>query len=163
MRILSLVLFCVLSVLFLTGCADIDAKAQAEIESKIDKLVEARFKAVGVDMRQKIADDLKAEFHTQLNTQNTGTFSGGAIYVLAFGVFIVICVVFVVLWLVNAYLKYKKTWHLISESIEHHSNKDNSTVKDVKRSFDLLLNKKGLKSFVLKNLEKRGLNKNFNG
>jgi len=150
----------------LSSCVDFDTNvdANAKLEAKLEAKMENKLKIVGADMRSKIAEDIKAEFNTQLNTQNTGMFSGGAVYVLALAVFIVASIVFVFIWILNQFFKYKNIWHLISESIEQHANNEKSTIKDVKTSFDSLLGqKKGLKEFVSENLKKRGLNKSSKG
>ena len=146
----------------LTSCGDFDFDTDANLDSKIEAKIEAKMEnklnIVGADMRSKIADDLRAEFNTQLNTQNTGMFSGGAVYVLALGVFIVASIVFTFIWILKQLFKYKNIWHLISESIEEHAEKEESTIKDVKQKFDTKLQENGLKEFVCKNLKKRGLN-----
>jgi hypothetical protein len=149
----------------LSSCADLDAKMEAKLNSKIDSRIEMKMKnelrIVGADMRNKIAEDLRAEFNTQLNTQNTGMFSGGAIYVLGLGIFIVASIVYVIIWGLKQLFKYKQIWHLISESIAEHS--EEATVKDIKNKFENKLEADQLKDFVSKNLKKRGLNNKSKG
>jgi hypothetical protein len=112
-------------------------------------------------MRQKIADDLEAEINSKIetHTQNTGMFSGGAIYVVAVAVAFFAFVFGTFIWLVKSLIEWKQIWHLISASIESNSKDANHAehVKKIKSEFSDSLEKTGLKSVVDKNLIKRGM------
>lgn len=181
-----------LATLCCLGCGDakLDTRANADVDvnSKIDRLVEARLeslikteispklenqieskinaeiKAVGVDMRQKVADELKAEIQSEIqtNTQNIGMFSGGAIYVVIVIVAFFICLFGTLIWLLYSLFKWKHVWHLISSSIEAYAQDPEykNHINKVKNHFDKSLQTTGLKKTVDKNLKKRGFKKN---
>jgi len=185
----KIILICSLLAFLLLGCADaqldtkvntdVDTNIKAEVESLVkmhlDSLIKAQLdtkvQGIGVDIKNKIADEIKADItaditakvtsqiSAQLSTQNTGMFSGGAIYVMGLGMFIVASIVFAFVWIVKSLFKYKNLWQIISASIEEHSHKEGSTIKDLKSSFGSLIQEKGLQKFVDKNLKNRGLNK----
>jgi hypothetical protein len=161
--------------------ANIDAKAeiQAQVESFLNAHLESLVKAevdtkvqgVGVDVRAKVADELRAQITHDLqtkidaflanNTQNTGMFSGGAIYILAAFVSFLILFFGTVIYLTKQAAKWKKIWRLVSNSIEHHANTDEhfEFARNLKSHISTSLEISGLKDIVDQNLKKRGLRK----
>jgi len=171
----------VLSAFLLAGCADakIDAKAEiqtqvdlflkAHLESLIKAQIDTKVQGVGVDIKNKLAEDIKSELQTEIqsmfaaNTQNVGMFSGGAIYVVIVVIAFFIFLFGTIVWLVKSLMNWKKVWHLLSSSIEANStDKDHAElVKKIKSQFSSTLEVTGLKQLVDQNLEKRGLRRSL--
>ena len=138
----------------------VKAEVKAAIDTKIETVIKPKMNVLGGDIQTKFDTkfkDLNAKFET--NTQNQGMFSGGAIYILAFGCFIIATIAITIVYLVKQLFKFKKLWNLVSHSLEVHTHKKDSTIKDVKTHLGSMLEVAGLKHFVDKNLKKRGLNK----
>lgn len=183
--ILPFLMCCVL----LSGCfkSDIDAKsnidAKAEIQAQVDSFLKAnldslikaqvdtKVQGVGVDIKNKLADELNAQISQELQTkvdailasttQNSGMFSGGAIYIgIVFIAFFAMLFGTIII-LAKKAAKWKKIWTLVSHSIEHQASKEKHVafISDLKSHIATSLEVSGLKNHVDKNLQKRGLRK----
>lgn len=151
---------------------EVESFLKANLESLVKAEIDTKVQGVG-DIKANLADEITADIKAQITqeldtkiqaavantTQNTGMFSGGAIYVV-----IVVIVFFALLfgtfiWLVKSLMKWKNVWHLLSQSIEEHSdNKEHSEhVKKIKQHFSKSLEAAGLKNIVDTNLKKRGM------
>lgn len=187
--LLPLCIFCVA----LSGCvdpqvdananADVDANAnvdtdintqietqvesflKANLESLVKAQVQSQVHVVGADMRQKLADQLRAEFQTQIetHTQNQGMFSGGAIYVVIVVIAFFVLLFGTIIWVINSLFKWKQIWRLLTNSIEEHADNEEhgEHVQKIKNHFLSSLEQNGLKSIVDRNLEKRGLKRKW--
>lgn len=191
MRTIPVILLC----LCLTGCIDpkinTDAKAEANINTKaeiqtqvntflkahLESLVKAqvdtKVQGVGVDVKNKLADQLTADITAQLRTeldtkinaliakttQNTGMFAGGAIYVVVVAITFLVLLFGTFIWIVRRAMKWKKVWHLVSQSIEEHTDDEEhgEHVRKIKSHFATALRMAGLKEVVDQNLQQRGL------
>ena len=177
-----LLIACVLIPTLLLGCADakVDAKADTDINTQVESLlkahleslvkaqVDAKLQGIG-DVNAKLAEEikteLKAEIKTELetkiqaavanNTQNTGMFAGGAIYVVILAIVFLVLLFGSFIYVVRSLLRWKKVWHLVSQSIEESSNQE-----QIKSKFASSLESAGLKSLVDDNLKKRGMRRN---
>jgi hypothetical protein len=184
MRTILPLLFC--SVL-ICGCiesqidTDVDAKAEIKteveaymnthLESLIKAEVNTKVQGVGVDLQGKIADTLKNEIKNELqtdidalissSTQNTGMFSGGAIYILIAFVVFVAFLFGTIIYFVKQAATWKNVWSQVSTVIERHGNHElhKETIKNLKSQISTSLEVSGLKDHVDHNLKKRGLRK----
>jgi len=194
---MRIILALLLSASLLSGCmkanvntdakaeANVDAKAEiqtqvetflkAHLESLIKAQIDTKVQGVGIDVKNKLADQLTADITAQLkteldtkmdalyakSTQNTGMFAGGAIYVVIVAVIFLVLLFGSIIYLVRSVLKWKRIWHLISQSIEECSKDDElGHIHRVKSHFATALQLSGLKGAVDQNLQKRGLRKN---
>lgn len=138
----------------------INSHFEASLNNKIDNKMDTKINLLGSDIKQKVADELRAEIQTQIetHTQNTGMFSGGAIYVSAVAIVIILCIFGTFIWLIKSVMKWKKIWHILSTCIE-----ENQSSKEIKQDFNNRVHAAGLKGHVDKNLENRGLKKKIKG
>jgi hypothetical protein len=149
--------------------ASVDSFLNAHLESLIKAEVDTKVQGVGFDIKNKLADEIstqvKQDLQTQIHsmftasTQNSGMFSGGAIYVVIVAVAFLILLFGTIIWLATMVMRWKRIWHLVSGSIEHHSNQDQhaEAIGKLKSRISTNLDIVGLKYIVDKNLEKRGL------
>ena len=151
---------------------EIESFLKANLESLVKAQIDAKIQGVG-DIKASLADEITADIKTQITqeldtkiqaavantTQNTGMFSGGAIYVVTLAVVFLVFLFGTFIWLIKALMKWKNIWHLVSQSIEEHSNdKEHSEhVKKIKQHFSKSLDAAGLKNIVDANLKKRGM------
>lgn len=150
---------------------EVETFLKAHLESLVKAQVDTKLQGIGVDVRNKIADEIEAEIRTDLqtqidtwlsaNTQNTGMFSGGAIYVVIVAIVFLVFLFGTFIYLLQYALRWKKVWHLISQTIEHHADKEEHSehVNEIKSHFSTALELAGLKNIVDRNLEKRGMRK----
>jgi len=138
----------------------VKAEVEAAINTQIETTIKPKMNVLGGDIQTKMENqfrDLNTKIQT--STQNQGMFSGGAVYVLILGCFIVATIAITIIYLVRELLKWKKLWHLVSHSIEVHTHKKDADVKQMKEHLGSMLEVSGLKHFVDQNLKKRGLNR----
>jgi len=86
-------------------------------------------------------------------------FSGGAIYVVIVVVIFFALFFSTIIYLLKSLLKWKKVWHLVSDSIEIHSHDEN--ISKIKTHLSAALEQTGLKQLIDNNLQKRGFRRNL--
>jgi hypothetical protein len=137
-----------------------NANINTDLEAKLSNKMDTKLNVLGGDIKQKVADELKAHFDTKIetHTQNQGMFSGGGIYVTAVAVFLILTVAGTVIYLFKTLMSWKRIWHVTSQCIEEQGeNGGKEQIEKLKRMISSSLGKAQLKHHVDKNLEKRGL------
>jgi len=147
----------------LTGIkAKIKNELKAEFTTNLNNKMNTKFNLMGGDIQGKI-DKLNAKFETQIetHTQNQGMFSGGGIYVSAVAITLIVGLFGTIIWITNKAMKWKKIWHIASQTIEHIAEED-KPASHVKKEFARRIEAAGLHHIVNKNLEMRGFKKKKN-
>jgi len=151
---------------------EVDSFLKANLESLVKAQIDAKVQGIG-DIKANLADEIKADIKAQITqeletkiqaavantTQNTGMFSGGAIYVVILAIVFLVLLFGSFIWLIKSLMKWKNIWHLLSESIEKYSHvkEHECHVKKIKSHFAAALKSAGLKNVVDNNLKKRGI------
>ena len=152
---------------------DIQTQVESFLNANLDSLIKAqvdtKVQGVGVEVKNKLADQLTADIKHDLKTeiqamfanttQNTGMFSGGAIYLVIVAIVFLLLLFGTIIWITKYALQWKKIWYLLSQCIEEESKEHKNSIQDLKKHFSTQLQEKGLKNIVDKNLEKRGMRK----
>jgi len=137
---------------------ELKAELTAEFNATFTNKMNTKLNLLGGDVQQKIADNLRAEFQTQIDTKNNGMFSGGGIYLTAVAIALIIGIFGTFMWLVKKMMQWKQIWHILSQTIENET-KRGGQAEHVKQSFSAMIDVAGLKNIIDLDLKTRGLHK----